>query len=30
LEDHKPEIIVGAVCAVLAAIATLVVEKGWK
>jgi hypothetical protein len=30
LEDHKPEIIVGAVCAVLAAIATQVVEKGWK
>ncbi len=30
LEDHKPEIIVGAVCAVLAVIATQVVEKVWK
>jgi len=30
LEDHKPEIIVGAVCAVLAVVATEVIEKGWK
>jgi hypothetical protein len=30
LEDHKPEIIVGLVCAVLAAIATRVIEQFWK
>jgi hypothetical protein len=30
LEDHKPEIIVGAVCALLAVVATEVIEKGWK
>ena len=30
LEDHKPEIIVGSVCAVLAVIATEIMEKGWR
>jgi hypothetical protein len=30
LEDHKPEIIVGAVCALLAVVATEVIEKGWR
>ena len=30
LEDHKPEIIVGAVCSVLTAVAVQLIEKGWK
>ncbi|MGA9811534.1 MAG: hypothetical protein WBQ64_02085 [Terriglobales bacterium] len=30
LEDHKPEIIVGAVCSVLTAVVIEVLEKGWK
>jgi hypothetical protein len=30
LEDHKPEIIVGAVCALLAVVATELIEKGWR
>ncbi len=30
LEDHKPEIIVGFTCAVMAVIATRIVEKVWK
>jgi len=30
LEDHKPEIIVGIICALMGAISTRIVEKVWK
>jgi hypothetical protein len=30
LEDHKPEIIVGVVCALMGAVATRIVERVWK
>jgi hypothetical protein len=30
LEDHKPEIIVGFICALMGGIATRIVEKAWR
>lgn len=30
LEDHKPEIIVGVICALMGVIATRIVERSWK
>jgi hypothetical protein len=30
LEDHKPEIIVGVICALMGVIATRIVERAWK
>jgi hypothetical protein len=30
LQDHKPEIVVGVICALMGAIATRIVEKAWK
>jgi hypothetical protein len=30
LEDHKPEIIVGVICALMGVIATRILERAWK